>query len=383
MGAGRNDDAIAEALTMLAGAIGQVPQVNVGNREEDEFRILRDFQRNNPPIFEGEHEPNKAQAWLKAIEKIFRVMNYTDVQKVQFGTHMPEKDVGDWWSNTENLLPEDVHGKKEVEFLELKQGNGTVAEYAANFLNLIKYCPHYNTVNAKRSKCLNFGNGLRHDIKKAISYQQITRFTELVNKNYIYDEDSRESSSHYKSFNDGKGKGQYHRKPYDDKKKQKSGYGKKPSRGGAITPIKCYKCGVEGNHANECNKNFGKCLKCDKPGHKVVDCRVGSSVTCYNFCEQGHISTKCDKPKKEQAKEKAFALFGFETIVVDRLIRALEVHEKRTIEELPIVRDFDEVFPEDVSDLPPDREMEFMIDLVPRISLVSMAPYRMSASELK
>ncbi|XP_058761086.1 uncharacterized protein LOC131634434 [Vicia villosa] len=280
------------------------------------------------------------------------------------------------------------------------------------------------------SKCLKFVNGLGHDIKKAISYQQITSFTELVNKNQIYDKDSRESASHYKSFNDGKGKGQYHGKPYDDKKKQKSGYGRKPSGGGAITPIKGYKCGLERNHANECNKNFGKCLKCDKPGHKVVDCRVGSSVTCYNCCEQGHISTKCDKPKKEQAKEKVFALFGFETIVDDRLIREfnrvyincfdktiifpktdvkedlflsakqvgksvqdgemlfmllaiLEVHEKRTIEELPIVRDFDEVFPEDVSDLPPEREMEFMIDLVPRISLVSMAPYWMSASELK
>ncbi|MCI59299.1 pol polyprotein, partial [Trifolium medium] len=38
--------------------------------------------------------------------------------------------------------------------------------------------------------------------------------------------------------------------------------------------------------------------------------------------------------------------------------------------------------PEDVSDVPPEREVEFTIDLVLGTSPISMAPYRMSASEL-
>ncbi|MCI92384.1 cellular nucleic acid-binding protein, partial [Trifolium medium] len=52
------------------------------------------------------------------------------------------------------------------------------------------------------------------------------------------------------------------------------------------------------------------------------------------------------------------------------------------MEELPVVREFSEVFLEDVSDVPPEREVEFTIDLVPGTSPISMAPYRMSASEL-
>ncbi|MCI56761.1 cellular nucleic acid-binding protein, partial [Trifolium medium] len=52
------------------------------------------------------------------------------------------------------------------------------------------------------------------------------------------------------------------------------------------------------------------------------------------------------------------------------------------MEELPIVNEFPDVFPEDVSDVPLKREVEFTIDLVPRTSLISMVPYRMSASEL-
>ncbi|XP_058768830.1 uncharacterized protein LOC131642620 [Vicia villosa] len=177
MVAGRNDDAIAEALAMLVGAIGQIPPANAGNRngDDDEYRALGRFHRNNPPVFEDDHEPDKAQAWLKAIEKIFRVMNCTDAQKVKFGTHMLEKEAEDWWNNTlqrfeedgievtwdlfrdvflENYFPEYCRGKKEVEFLELKQGNGTVAVYAARFHELIKYCPHYNTDKSERSKCL-------------------------------------------------------------------------------------------------------------------------------------------------------------------------------------------------------------------------------------
>ena len=86
---------------MLAESMGQIHQANAhqananaGNQkgDDDEFRALGRFQRNNPPVFEGEHEPDKAQAWLKAIEKIFRVMNCTDAQKVQFGTQMLEKE---------------------------------------------------------------------------------------------------------------------------------------------------------------------------------------------------------------------------------------------------------------------------------------------------
>ncbi|XP_050885288.1 uncharacterized protein LOC127088774 [Lathyrus oleraceus] len=142
---------------------------------------------------------------------------------------MLEKEAEDWWRNTvqrfdedgievtwalfrdaflEKYFPEDVRGMKEIEFLELKQGNGIVVEYAAKFEELIKFCPHYNTANAERSKCLKFVNGLRPDIKKAMGYQQITRFYELVNKSRIYDEDSRGNAAHYKSLHDKKEKWQ-------------------------------------------------------------------------------------------------------------------------------------------------------------------------------
>ena len=56
--------------------------------------------------------------------------------------------------------------------------------------------------------------------------------------------------------------------------------------------------------------------------------------------------------------------------------------EPARVRNFPVVSEFPEVFPEDISELSPEREVEFTIDLVPRASLVSIAPYRMSPVEL-
>jgi len=53
------------------------------------------------------------------------------------------------------------------------------------------------------------------------------------------------------------------------------------------------------------------------------------------------------------------------------------------LEDIPIVREFPDVFPEDLSGLPPDREIEFSIDLLPGSSPISKAPYRMAPVELR
>ncbi|GJY80846.1 hypothetical protein Tco_0493597 [Tanacetum coccineum] len=57
--------------------------------------------------------------------------------------------------------------------------------------------------------------------------------------------------------------------------------------------------------------------------------------------------------------------------------------EKKRLEDVPIVQDFPEVFPEDLSGLPPTRQVEFQIDLIPSAAPVARAPYRLAPSEMK
>jgi hypothetical protein len=48
-----------------------------------------------------------------------------------------------------------------------------------------------------------------------------------------------------------------------------------------------------------------------------------------------------------------------------------------------VVRDFPDVFPEELPRMPLDREVEFVIDLLPGTTPVSKRPYKMSVEELK
>jgi hypothetical protein len=57
--------------------------------------------------------------------------------------------------------------------------------------------------------------------------------------------------------------------------------------------------------------------------------------------------------------------------------------EKRDVEDVPIVREYPEVFPDDLTGLPPDRQVEFKIDLVPGAAPVARAPYRLAPAEMK
>nr|GFC56976.1 putative reverse transcriptase domain-containing protein [Tanacetum cinerariifolium] len=57
--------------------------------------------------------------------------------------------------------------------------------------------------------------------------------------------------------------------------------------------------------------------------------------------------------------------------------------EKKRLEDVPIVRNFPEVFPEELLSLPPNRPVEFQIDLVPGAAPVARAPYRLAPSKMK
>ena len=57
--------------------------------------------------------------------------------------------------------------------------------------------------------------------------------------------------------------------------------------------------------------------------------------------------------------------------------------EEKAIDDVPIVREYPEVFPEELPGMPPDRDVEFVIDLLPGTGLISKRPYRMSVDELE
>ncbi|GJR79797.1 putative reverse transcriptase domain-containing protein [Tanacetum coccineum] len=57
--------------------------------------------------------------------------------------------------------------------------------------------------------------------------------------------------------------------------------------------------------------------------------------------------------------------------------------EGKQLKDVPVVRDFPEVFPEDLPGLPPARPVEFQIDLILGAAPKARAPYRLASSEMK
>jgi hypothetical protein len=59
------------------------------------------------------------------------------------------------------------------------------------------------------------------------------------------------------------------------------------------------------------------------------------------------------------------------------------INNKFVGDQIKIVREFPDVIQEELPEMPPDREVEFVIDLLPRTTPISKRPYRMPVEELK
>ncbi|GJW01626.1 putative reverse transcriptase domain-containing protein [Tanacetum coccineum] len=101
----------------------------------------------------------------------------------------------------------------------------------------------------------------------------------------------------------------------------------------------------------------------------------GDGSTQGNVTRLNIIS--CTKTQKYM--EKGFPIFLAHVTTK----RVEDKSEKKRLEDVPIVQDFPEVFPEDLPGLPPTRQVEFQIDLVPGAAPVARAPYRLAPSEMK
>nr|KYP64294.1 hypothetical protein KK1_018886 [Cajanus cajan] len=115
-------------------------------------------------------------------------MNCPNNQKVNYAMFMLVGEAEYWWHSTRNLLEggeiiitwevfrakffekyflNDVRRAKQIEFMQSKQGNMTVGEYAFKFEELGKYFAFFYHLD-ERTKCIKFEDGLRPKLRKTV-----------------------------------------------------------------------------------------------------------------------------------------------------------------------------------------------------------------------
>ncbi|GJU17329.1 putative reverse transcriptase domain-containing protein [Tanacetum coccineum] len=116
---------------------------------------------------------------------------------------------------------------------------------------------------------------------------------------------------------------------------------------------------------------------------KIVRIPSGSEILIVrgDGCSEGHRTRlnviSCTKVQK-------YLLKGSHVFLAHVTTKEIEdKSEKKRLEDVPIVKDFPDVFPEDLPGLPQTRQVEFQIDLVPGAAPVARAPYRLAPSKMK
>nr|GEX47454.1 putative reverse transcriptase domain-containing protein [Tanacetum cinerariifolium] len=114
---------------------------------------------------------------------------------------------------------------------------------------------------------------------------------------------------------------------------------------------------------------------------------TGQKPICYECGSERHFKKDCPKFKNNNhGTQGRNATAPAKVYVVGRAGTNLDsniITEKKRLEDVPIIQNFPKVFPEDLPGLPPTRQVEFQIDLIPGDAPVARVPYRLAPSEMK
>nr|GEU57654.1 reverse transcriptase domain-containing protein [Tanacetum cinerariifolium] len=315
--------------------------------------------------------------WFERTESVFSRSNCAEENKVAFATD---------------------------DFYNLSVKGNDLKTYVRRFQELAVLCPNMVPNNKKRMEV--FIGGLPRSIEGNIIASKPQTLEEAIN----IAQRLMDQNIHNNRMNNSRQ--QQNRRPETFRS-----YAATPTENHGYTgnhPL-CHRCTL--HHTGPCTI---RCRVYNKVGHLTKNCRnkgpaTGSnlqpvSVICHACGEKGHYQSQCSKTNinangstyllrdknahqdpnvvmstfllNHRPARTLFDLGADRSFVFIAQVMEKKSDEKR-LKNIPVVREFPDVFPEELPGLPPVRQVEFQIDLIPEATPVAHAPYRLAPSEMQ
>ncbi|XP_075504494.1 uncharacterized protein LOC142541932 [Primulina tabacum] len=171
--------------------------------------VYERFRRMSPKEFSRTTDLMITEGWIKSIEVIFDLMELTDADRVRCSTFLLSRDARLWWDSafvSVNLQTLSWNGFKEIfyskyfteevrsrltrEFVTLRQGDNSVAEFVRKFERGCHFVPLI--ANDVQGKLRHFMDGFRPILRHDVRVAGLTTYAIAVSRALAAEQDQRD-----------------------------------------------------------------------------------------------------------------------------------------------------------------------------------------------
>ncbi|GJS39944.1 putative reverse transcriptase domain-containing protein [Tanacetum coccineum] len=312
------------------------------------------FQSCNPKEYDGKGGAIVLTRWIEKMENV--IDNSVQARGREAAMAMS-------WNNFKALMvkkfcPSNEIEKLESEFWNHKMVGANHAAYTDRFHELAKLVPHLVTPESSRIK--RYIAGLAPEIRGMLRATQPTTIQNAIPRAGILTDEAISCGTLTKG---------------SDKRKE-------VEESEASLKALVRKLEVDSGIIRDCKLELESSLfsiNLIPLGHGSFDVIVG-----MDWLSQHKAMIVCHEKVVEIPMEdgRVLKVHGERAVGITKSLKSVKEDEPR-LSNISVVREFEDVFPEDLSGLPPQRQVEFRIDLIPGATPIAKSPYRLAPSEMQ